>query len=350
VQSIIEKVHLGIFENNTSTSNNTEFESSVNNVLNKATEQAGKIGRKSLSKNNRFLMIVNSGSKGTLINISQMISCLGQQNVDGKRIPYSFLNRTLPHFKQFDDSPSARGFVENSFISGLTPEELFMHAQGGRVGLIDTAVKTSTTGYIQRRLIKGLEDLMVNYDMTIRTNKNKLVQFSYGDDSVDTVKVENQDLPIVDMSVQDIYSHFAIIDDKTKSKAISGMFTKSTYTRQKKQEEALSDKCQFYINFMIENRNKIVKNVFNSKSEKVVRVPVAFAYIIQNIIGQQGINKNSLVDITMLEAYDLIEKAFAQLNLIVFAPPTELFKVLYFYYLSPKDLLLNKRFNKNLYN
>ena len=120
VQSIIEKVHIGIFENNTSTSNNTEFETSINNVLNKATEQAGKIGRKSLSKNNRFLMIVNSGSKGTLINISQMISCLGQTNVDGKRIPYGFDNRTLPHYSRFDDSPGARGFIENSYISGLT--------------------------------------------------------------------------------------------------------------------------------------------------------------------------------------------------------------------------------------
>jgi DNA-directed RNA polymerase II subunit RPB1 len=187
---------------------------------------------------------------------------------------------------------------------------------------------------------------MVNYDMTIRTNKNKIVQFSYGDDSIDTVKVENQDLPIIDMSIQDIYAHFAVIDEKTKSKAISGMFVKSVYNRQKKQEQALNDKCEYYIKYVIDNRNKIVKNVFNSKSEKVVRVPVAFAYIIQNIIGQQGINKNSLVDITMLEAYDMIEKAFDQLKLIVFAPPTELFKVLYFYYLSPKDLLLNKRFNK----
>ena len=101
VQSIIEKVHLGIFENNTSTTNITHFETNINNVLNKATEQAGKIGRTSLSKNNRFLMIVNSGSKGNLINISQMISCLGQTNVDGKRIPYGFDNRTLPHFSKF---------------------------------------------------------------------------------------------------------------------------------------------------------------------------------------------------------------------------------------------------------
>jgi DNA-directed RNA polymerase II subunit RPB1 len=140
--------------------------------------------------------MVNAGSKGSDLNISFMISCLGQQNVDGKRIPYGFEHRTLPHFNKFDDSPSARGFVENSYINGLTPQELFFHAMGGRVGLIDTAIKTASTGYISRRLVKGLEDLMVNYDMTIRTNKNKIVQFSYGDDGIDPTKVENQLLPM----------------------------------------------------------------------------------------------------------------------------------------------------------
>ena len=120
-------------------------------------------------------MIVNSGSKGSLINISQMISCLGQTNVEGKRIPYGFDSRTLPHYSKYDDTPNARGFIENSYISGLTAPELFFHAMGGRLGLIDTAVKTSQTGYIQRRLIKGLEDLKVEYDMTVRNNKGKIV-------------------------------------------------------------------------------------------------------------------------------------------------------------------------------
>jgi DNA-directed RNA polymerase beta' subunit len=346
VKNLIDQVKIGVFENNSGKTNEEEFETKVNNILSKAQNEAGREALKSLSKDNRFVVMFNAGSKGTEINIQQMTACLGQQNVDGKRIPYGFEHRTLPHYTKYDDSSIARGFVESSYIDGLSPQELFFHAMGGRIGLIDTAVKTSTTGYIQRRLIKGLEDLMVNYDMTIRTNKNKVVQFSYGEDSIDTVKVENQDLPIVEMSIQDIYAHFAIIDDKTKSKALSGMFVKSVYTRQKKQTEELNNKCIYYIDFIIDNRNKIVKNIFNNKSDRVVRVPVAFAYIIQNIIGQQGINKNSLVDITMLEAFQMIEKVFEQLMLITFAKPTELFKVLYFYYLSPKDLLLNKRFNK----
>jgi len=162
VKNLIDQVQIGIFENNTGKTNEEEFETQVNSILNQATSESGKIGLKSLGKNNRFVIMVNAGSKGSDLNISQMISCLGQQNVDGKRIPYGFENRTLPHYTKYDDSPNARGFVESSYINGLSPQELFFHAMGGRVGLIDTAVKTSSTGYIQRRLIKGLEDLMVS--------------------------------------------------------------------------------------------------------------------------------------------------------------------------------------------
>ena len=90
-----------------------------------------------------------------------MVACVGQQNVEGKRIPFGFSGRTLPHFSKDDLGPESRGFVENCYLIGLTPQELFFHAMGGREGLIDTAVKTSSTGYIQRRLIKAMEDLII---------------------------------------------------------------------------------------------------------------------------------------------------------------------------------------------
>jgi len=346
VKNLIDQTQLGIFENNTGKTNVEEFETQVNNILNKASSEAGKIGLESLSKDNRFVVMVNAGSKGSDLNISQMISCLGQQNVDGKRIPYGFDQRTLPHFAKYDDSPGARGFVENSYINGLTPQELFFHAMGGRVGLIDTAVKTSTTGYIQRRLIKGLEDLMVSYDMTIRTNKNKIVQFSYGEDSIDTIKVENQMLPIVTMSIQDIYAHYALPEETAKSKELSQMFLKPTMTRYKKQKDAMLEKCKYYTDYMINIRANIIKYVFKNKGDSIVNCPVAFAYIISNIQGQQGINSNSMVDLTPLEAFNMIEKTYELLEKNHYVKPTELFKTLFFYYLSPKDLLLVKRFNQ----
>jgi DNA-directed RNA polymerase II subunit RPB1 len=346
VKNLIDQTQIGVFENNTGKTNEQEFETQVNNILNQASSEAGKIGLKSLDKNNRFVIMVNAGSKGSDLNISQMISCLGQQNVDGKRIPYGFDQRTLPHYTKFDDSPGARGFVESSYINGLSPQELFFHAMGGRVGLIDTAVKTSTTGYIQRRIIKGLEDLMVNYDMTIRTNKNKIVQFAYGEDGIDTIRVENQQIPIVTMSIQDIYAHFNMPDESGKFKGLSIMMLKNTLTRFKKQLQDTNEKCKKYTEFMIQKREEIITNVFKNKGDSIVNCPVAFSYIINNIQGQQNINANSLVDITPLEAFGMIEETYENLEKIHYAPPTQLFKVLYYYYLSPKDLLFVKRFNK----
>jgi DNA-directed RNA polymerase II subunit RPB1 len=347
VKNLIDQVQLGVFENNTGKTNEEEFETQVNSILNQATSEAGKIGLKNLSENNRFVEMVKAGSKGSDLNISFMISCLGQQNVDGKRIPYGFEHRTLPHFTKYDDSPGARGFVESSYINGLNPQELFMHAMGGRVGLIDTAVKTSTTGYIQRRLIKGLEDLMVNYDMTIRTNKNKIVQFQYGDDGIDTTKVEDQEIPIVEMSSQDIYNHYLIPAETGKVKTLGNIFLKNTMTRLKKQQIDFASKMSELVDEMINLRESIVKNVFRNKGEKIVNCPVAFNYIINTIQGQCGISSSSLVDITPLEAYTIIESYFNKLKTNHYSPPTELFKSLYFYYLSPKELLIMKRFNQN---
>ena len=825
VQNIIDKVHLGIFENNTAQSNNIEFETQVNNTLNKATEQSGKIGRKSLSKDNRFLMIVNSGSKGSLINISQMISCLGQQNVDGKRIPYGFDSRTLPHYSKFDDSPKARGFIENSYITGLTAPELFFHAMGGRIGLIDTACKsvtwetpvvimendkpvyieigrwidnllektpekikhytdrqmelldtdsiyipttdengnvswgeitavtrhdpgdalyeikthggrsvivteskslliwnpktktldetstpdikigdcvpvtgelckpptvlkhidvvdylpktefvygtdfnmalsmmktemqskkkipanwwvsnnskhftlpyskkaslqrasvksntenvkdgyvypyhaqrkdafipekfelneengiflglylaeghsynshvtitnnnqnirdfvkswfdkhniicaekskinkiggltttvignssilskfllklvghkaenkhvpteaftasnefiigllngyysgdgsisknsidvgsasqrliegismlcsrlgifgrtskvqmkknnlqtknikptyrltisahwackfadqielieevknhklktkkwnnkkhmnfdtynnvvldkiteinilgiekypkvydltipstlnfglanglqvrdTSQTGYIQRRLIKGLEDLKVEYDMTVRNSKGKIVQFSYGDDGFESTRVENQVIPLVGMTVEDIYMHYDILGVNDRDTELFEIYSKGTITRMKKQRPETRTKCKSYIEKMLLAREEIVKNIFKYKNENGVKLPVAFQNIITNIQGQLNLGSNTTVDITPMEAFELIEFYFNKIRELHYVPPTELFEIMYYYYLTPKDLLVTKRFHR----
>ena len=347
VKNLIDQIQMGVFENKTGKPNDIEFETQVNNILSRAVNDAGKIGKKSLDSTNRFVIMVNAGSKGSDLNISQMISCVGQQNVDNKRIPYGFENRTLPHFNKFDDSPSARGFVENSFISGLTPEELFFHAMGGRIGIIDTAVKTSQTGYIQRRLIKGLEDLKVEYDMTVRNNQNKIIQYSYGEDGFDTVKIEKQALPLSQMTLEEIYAHYQMpLDDSKQNDVFTTAYTKPTAKRLKKQSANLSNKCKELTSMMIKTREEMVYNVFGNKDNKIVQQPVAFSYIINNIQGQQHINVNSMVDLTPLEAFEIIDNGFQTISLIHYVPPTSLFKALYYYYLNPKDLLMVKRFNR----
>jgi len=346
VKSLIDQLHIGVFDNKTGKTNDIEFENQVSNILNKAINDAGKIGLESLSKDNRFVTMVTAGSKGSEINISQMTSCLGQQAIDGKRIPYGFDSRTLPHFTKYDDSPDARGFVESSFISGLRPEELFFHAMAGRIGLIDTAVKTSTTGYIQRRLIKGLEDLKIGYDMSVRNNKERIVQFSYGDDGIDTIKVENQVIPIVAMSLEEIYAHYYVSTQEDKDGVLMSVFTKTAVTRIKKHVKDLEMKTKQYTDMMIKYRDDIVKNVFKMRDNKGVHMPVCFTHIINNVQGMQNITKNSMVDITPIDVYDMIEEKYKELETLHYAPPTELFKAMYYYYLSPKELLVVKRFNK----
>lgn len=143
------------------------FENQVNRILNDARDKTGGSAKKSLTEYNNLKAMVVSGSKGSNINISQVgvyiyifiylfiktnifwiqvIACVGQQNVEGKRIPFGFRKRTLPHFIKDDYGPESRGFVENSYLAGLTPSEFYFHAMGGREGLIDTAVKTAETG------------------------------------------------------------------------------------------------------------------------------------------------------------------------------------------------------------
>ena len=344
VQKLIHKVHLGLFKNNTGKTNNVEFETQINSLLNDAQTAAGKIGKNSLSPDNRFVIMVNAGSKGSNINISQMISCLAQQNVDGKRIPYGFDDRTLPHYSKYDDSPEARGFVESSFIQGLTPEELYFHAMGGRTGLIDTAVKTSQTGYVQRRLIKGMEDLKVFYDMTVRNNKGKVIQFNYGEDNINPTRSEDQQLPLVKFSIDDIYAHFQIpIDVKKKGKT---NFTKKAISRMNKQKNDLVAYTKTIINDFIDWRTNVLENVFRNQNETKIHIPVHFNRILNNIERSLNITKNSLIDITPLETYELIDSYWEQMEKNELYKPNELFKISYYFYLTPKDLLTVRHFNK----
>ncbi|KAF7797788.1 hypothetical protein EIP86_008990 [Pleurotus ostreatoroseus] len=170
------------------------FESKVERELNLARDQNGQYAQKHLKEDNNVKQMVVAGSKGSFINISQMSVCVGQQIVEGRRIPFGFRHRTLPHFTKDDFSPEARGFVENSYLRGLTPQEFFFHAMAGREGLIDTAVKTAETGYIQRRLVKALEDVMVCYDGTVRNSLGDLIQFVYGEDGMDGAFIERQNI------------------------------------------------------------------------------------------------------------------------------------------------------------
>ena len=196
------------------------FENKVSKALNTARDNAGSTTEGSLKDINNAVTMARSGSKGTTINISQMTALVGQQIVEGKRIPFGFKYRTLPHFTKDDYSPEARGFVENSYLRGLTPSEFFFHAMAGREGLIDTAVKTAETGYIQRRLVKALEDAAAQYDGTVRNSLGDIIQFVYGEDGLDGIAIEKQNVNFVNSSNDQFEKLFRLdVMDEARSAA-----------------------------------------------------------------------------------------------------------------------------------
>ncbi|XP_073308006.1 LOW QUALITY PROTEIN: DNA-directed RNA polymerase III subunit 1-like [Primulina huaijiensis] len=168
------------------------LEANITAVLKEIRESTAKVCMDNLNWRNSPLIMSQCGSKGSPINICQMIACVGQQSVGGRRAPNGFIDRTLPHFEREAKDPDAKGFVQNSFYSGLTATEFFFHTMGGREGLVDTAVKTAETGYLSRRLMKSMEDLSVHYDNSVRNSSACIVQFIYGGDGMDPAQMEGK--------------------------------------------------------------------------------------------------------------------------------------------------------------
>ncbi|XP_067616718.1 DNA-directed RNA polymerase II subunit RPB1-like [Eurosta solidaginis] len=223
VMLVIQKAHHMQLEPTPGNTLRQTFENQVNRILNDARDKTGGSAKKSLTEYNNLKAMVIAGSKGSNINISQVIACVGQQNVEGKRIPYGFRKRTMPHFIKDDYGPEARGFVENSYLAGLTPSEFYFHAMGGREGLIDTAVKTAETGYIQRRLIKAMESVMVQYDGTVRNAEGQIIQLRYGEDGLCGESVEFQTLPTIQLSNKAFEKQFKF--DVTHTRNLRKYFT-----------------------------------------------------------------------------------------------------------------------------
>ncbi|MFX0146860.1 MAG: hypothetical protein ACFE8E_03820, partial [Candidatus Hodarchaeota archaeon] len=156
----------------------------IRQVLAEARKKAEETAAHYIGDEAHSVIMTKSGARGNILNLGQMSAVVGQQAIRGERINRGYSSRTLPHFKINDLSPRSRGFVESSYRNGLNPEEFFFHAMGGREGLVDTAVRTSTSGYMQRRLVNALQDMIIENDGTVRNSDKNIIQFSFGDDSV----------------------------------------------------------------------------------------------------------------------------------------------------------------------
>lgn len=304
---VIQKAHNMELEPTPGNTLRQTFENQVNRILNDARDKTGGSAKKSLTEYNNLKAMVVSGSKGSNINISQVIACVGQQNVEGKRIPFGFRKRTLPHFIKDDYGPESRGFVENSYLAGLTPSEFFFHAMGGREGLIDTAVKTAETGYIQRRLIKAMESVMVHYDGTVRNSVGQLIQLRYGEDGLCGETVEFQTLPTVKLSNKAFEKRFRF--DATNERHLRRIFNENILKELMGSGDVIS-----YLEKEWEQLQKdreTLRQIFPSGENKVV-LPCNLQRMIWNVQKIFHINKRAPTDLSPLRVIegvrDLLQK------------------------------------------
>ena len=219
VQELIETYENGDLESLPGRTVDETLEMKIMQTLGKARDSAGDIAEDHFQDDNPAVVMAESGARGSMLNLTQMAGCVGQQAVRGERINRGYEDRTLSHFRPNDLSADAHGFVEHSYREGLNPKEFFFHAMGGREGLVDTAVRTSKSGYLQRRLINALSELETQYDGTVRDTSDTIVQFEFGEDGTSPVDVSSgEEGPAVDVeNIADRVLDEEFVDDDEKA-------------------------------------------------------------------------------------------------------------------------------------
>jgi len=323
VSKILSDVHGGMFANISGMSDGEELEDRISSALKAVAANINDEVIKSLPKDNAIVQMVDSGSKGGPQNITQMVALLGQQLIEGKRVQYTLQDRTLPHFARYDDGVESRGFVQNSFMNGLLPAEFFFHAQAGREGLIDTAVKTSDTGYIQRRLMKTMEDQHVEHDGTVRNVTGSIIQFAYGEDGIDSISVEAQTCDLGTMTLEDVYRNYGM------SPADVNPFLKTEVAE-----------APDMIDEILADRDMLVRNVFRFKKNDQVLAPVNIKRMVTSYA-------NGYATKTDLSPQQVVASIGA---FVAKFPHNKVFHALLRYHLAPKKAILVHRLTEALFN
>jgi DNA-directed RNA polymerase beta' subunit len=347
VYDIIANVHANKFENTSIKNNRDYFEDKVQGILSKATDEAAKIGMGKINDiDNRMLNMIKSKSKGKITNVGQMIACLGQNSDEGKRIPYGFENRTLPHFNKYDDGPESRGFVENSFVSGLSPHEFFFHAIGGRGGLIDTAVKTSDVGYLQRKLVKAMEDCKVNHDYTVRNASGSIIQFVYGEDGMDPTKIEDQPLPFTKMDYSKLKKAYLLTEQDNLKYVLEDDVIEGLHSIKDWQK-----KFEIHFQEIMTDREFVMKNILVKEGGNKIKYPIAFARITTNAKAMfNKYDNGALSDLDPIYALNTINKLCDELYVHEFNKANKFLKMLIRCYLSPKKCIFDYKFDRTAFD
>jgi len=272
------KHHITDMENNPDMQDQDIFEDSIFRDLNAIRSNASKLIIDKMKPKNNFNIMLKSGSKGNEDNIGQMGGCVGQQVLEGARIKKKVNGRSLPYFHQNDDTAEGRGFVRRPFLWGLKPTEFIFHNMTSREGLIDTAIRTASSGYIQRKLIKSEEDIYVSYDLTVRTMNNTIIQFIYGDSGIDTTRQYSHDMKIIKMDNTELASKYKFTKQELKnfknfSEADNNKYYKLLIKMRDEMREAIRKRSLNYItlesSFMLPiNFKRIVSNLREEGSKK----------------------------------------------------------------------------------
>jgi DNA-directed RNA polymerase subunit A' len=240
VEELIDTYRAGELESLPGRTVDETLEMRVMQALGQAREDAGDIANDHFDADNPAVIMAQSGARGGMLNLTQMAGCVGQQAVRGERINRGYEGRTLSHFKPDDLSAEAHGFVENSYTTGLGPKEFFFHAMGGREGLVDTAVRTSKSGYLQRRLINALSELETQYDGTVRDTGDRIVQFEFGEDGTSPVKVGSADESAIDVDrIADRVMN-AEFDDEAEKREFLGDIPEATNLSEHAEDRVVS--------------------------------------------------------------------------------------------------------------
>lgn len=333
---LAKKIHLNIMEDITGNLSEA-YEASVNKIANALDNEIKGYTMKTLDLNNRINTMVVSGAKGSDTNIKQMMCLLGQQTIDGARVPIGFSDRTLPHFPKYENGMESRGFVARNYLEGLNPKEFFFHAMAGREGLIDTAVKTANSGYLQRKLVKAMEDLKTYYDFSVRDNNNEIIEFIYGSDGFDSSKIESQSTAFKLISQDTLYKDYLFreTDDLSEymlKKAIDNMNKK--YPDWFKEIDKYNKAVQRCLDFVHVQMIKFVASI----DDLALYHPVNFKKLIANASNAHQLAKSTAKsDLNPVEVFHTIEQLLDDCS--IGGQRNHVFEILVYDNLSPKKVI-----------
>lgn len=341
-------------ENNPDIIDEEILENEVYSKLNSIREDVSGLIVENLDPKNNFNIMVSSGSKGSSINIGQMGGCVGQQAVEGKRILKKVNKRALAYFHRDDDSAMGRGFVEEPFINGLSAESFIFHNSSSREGLIDTAIKTASSGYIQRKLMKALEDILITYDLTVRTGDDVIIQMVYGDNGIDTTKQYEHSLKTLKLGNKEINKKYKFTNEELKNMKDFNNNDNEKFIKE-------------FINLRNTLRNIILKLSINRITfDTEFMLPVNFYRIIMNTKNDSSFNKKTKLEASYVinKLNDIIEYKNTKIMCMSMDDMNDsnsvkyqdemmiktLFKYSLYEYLSPKICIIEHQFSKEQFD